>query len=64
MSKKNKLNKTIYSTGVFLEAMNVEINGIKEIRWVATSFEEKNFQDGLSKEVKITAKNFTEIIKE
>lgn len=37
---------TIYSTGVFLKAEEIEINGTKQWRWVATSIEGDCFKEG------------------
>lgn len=37
---------SIFATGVFLQPCEIEINGKKQWRWVATSFEDESFQDG------------------
>ena len=41
----------IFTTGAFLEAIEVEIDGKKQWRWLATSFEDEIFLDGESTEV-------------
>lgn len=42
------MENTIFTTGAFLKAVEVEINGIKQWRWVAEDFTDENFQDGKS----------------
>lgn len=36
----------IFATGVKLEAIEVEINGVRQWRWIATGFEDDTFIDG------------------
>lgn len=36
----------IFTTGAFLQAIKVKINGVKQWRWVVTSFEENSYFDG------------------
>lgn len=36
----------IFSNGVFLKAMKITINGIEQIRWIVTSFEDTSFFNG------------------
>lgn len=35
----------IFTTGAFLEAVEVEINGEKQWRWIVTKFEDESFLD-------------------
>lgn len=39
-------NDSIFATGVFLKPCEIEIDGKKQWRWVATSFEDESFQNG------------------
>lgn len=39
-------NTKIFATGVHLQAIEVEINGIKQWRWVAVGFEDDVYFDG------------------
>lgn len=43
---KKSETKEIFSTGVFLEAVECVINGQKQWRWVATNFEDDSFFNG------------------
>jgi hypothetical protein len=36
----------IFSTGVHLQAVEAEINGIKQWRWVAVGFEDDSYREG------------------
>jgi hypothetical protein len=38
-------NSTVFATGVFLQAIEVEINGKKQWRWVAVGFEDDTYFD-------------------
>ena len=40
------MNTTIFTTVATLQAVEVEINGIKQWRWIVTSFEDDSFQNG------------------
>lgn len=40
------MEATIYTTGATLQAIEVEINGVKQWRWVVTSFEDDSYQNG------------------
>lgn len=44
-------NDKIFATGVQLQALQIEINGIKQWRWVAVGFEEDTFLNGESIDV-------------
>jgi hypothetical protein len=46
MKQTNPQNTIIYSTGVHLQSVEVEINGIKQWRWVAVGFEDDTYKDG------------------
>ena len=39
-------NTQIFATGVHLQAVECTINGIKQWRWVAVSFEDDSFMNG------------------
>jgi len=45
---KIKNQTTIFSTGVFLESIECTIDGQKQWRWIATSFEDETFLNGKS----------------
>lgn len=45
------MNDTIFSTGVYLKAEKVQINGIEQWRWVAVVFEDSNYMNGEEVEV-------------
>lgn len=38
--------KTIFSTGVFLESVECVIDGQKQWRWIAVGFEDDSFMNG------------------
>lgn len=61
---KLKLNDEveIYSTGVFLKAMKVTLNGVEQIRWIAISFEDSSFLDGLEIDVHTYGNTFEGLI--
>jgi hypothetical protein len=40
------LPKAVYTTGAFLEAIEVELNGTKQWRWIVTRFEDDTFCEG------------------
>lgn len=44
MKIKNQM--TIFSTGVFLESVECVVNGEKQWRWIAASFEDESFLNG------------------
>jgi hypothetical protein len=44
-------NDTIYTIGAFLKPVQVEINGIKQWRWIVVGFEDSTFLDGKEIEV-------------
>lgn len=46
---------SIFATGVFLKPCEIEINGKKQWRWVATSFEDDSFHDGQPVDVNVYA---------
>jgi hypothetical protein len=52
----------IFATGVHLQAVQIEINGIKQWRWVAVGFEEDTFFNGECIEVYDYANTFEELI--
>jgi hypothetical protein len=39
-------NSTVFATGVHLQAIEVEINGKKQWRWVAVGFEDDTYFNG------------------
>ena len=39
-------NSKVFATGVHLQAVEVEINGKKQWRWVAVGFEDETYYDG------------------
>lgn len=41
------MGTTIFTNGAFLQAVEVEINGVKQWRWIVTSFEDESFQNGM-----------------
>ncbi len=43
---KNKKDIKIFSTGVYLQAIECTINGNKQWRWLAVSFEDESFMNG------------------
>jgi hypothetical protein len=53
---------TIFATGVHLQGIEVEINGIKQWRWVATSFEEDTYFDGEIIDVLTYANDFKSLL--
>ena len=53
---------TIFATGVHLQAIEVEINGMKQWRWVATSFEEDTYFDGEIIDVFTYANSFDKLL--
>ncbi len=53
---------TVFATGVHLQAIEVEINGIKQWRWVATSFEEDTYFDGEIIDVLTYANDFEKLM--
>lgn len=56
------MEDTIFTTGAFLKAVEVEINGIKQWRWVAEDFTDENFQGGKSIDVYTYADNLKDLI--
>jgi len=46
MSNSTTTPKTIFATGVELQAVECIINGIKQYRWVAINFEDESFYNG------------------
>lgn len=58
------MNGTIFSTGVFLKAIEVEINGIKQWRWIAVGFEDENFSNGESIDVYEYANSYEKLFQE
>lgn len=51
----------VFSTGTFLKAENVQINGVNQWRWVVTSFEDDVFQNGKEINVLEYANSFEEL---
>lgn len=51
MKQTNPQNTIIFSTGVHLQSVEVEINGIKQWRWVAVAFEDDSYQNGESVDI-------------
>ncbi len=43
---KNKKDIKIFSTGVYLQAIECTINGNKQWRWLAVGFEDESFMNG------------------
>ena len=52
----------IFATGVLLKALKVTINGIEQVRWVATSFEDSTFHNGEEIDVYTYADSFEKLI--
>ncbi len=46
MNNSAKAHRTIFSTGVELQAEECIINGITQWRWIATSFEDDSYLNG------------------
>ncbi|MDO9154275.1 MAG: hypothetical protein Q7U47_11360 [Paludibacter sp.] len=55
-------NDKIFATGVHLQAVQIEINGIKQWRWIAVGFEEDSFFNGENIDVYDYANTFEELI--
>lgn len=36
----------IFTTGAFLKAIEIDINGKRQIRWIVTQFEDDSFENG------------------
>ena len=51
MKQTNSPKTIIFSTGVHLQSVEVEINGIKQWRWVAIGFEDDTYKDGEQVEI-------------
>lgn len=54
---------TIFSTGVYLQAVEVEINGRKQWRWIAVGFEDDTFFNGQLVDIYDYADNFDDLFK-
>jgi hypothetical protein len=54
----------IFSTGVHLQAVEVEINGKKQWRWIAVGFEDDTYFDGEIIDVNDYANTFEGLFKE
>lgn len=54
----------IFATGVFLKAVEVEINGSKQWRWLAVGFEDDSYFNGELIDVYDYANSFEELIKD
>lgn len=52
----------IFATGVFLQAIEVEINGMKQWRWIAVGFEDDTYFDGKTIDVYDYANSFDGLI--
>lgn len=48
----------VFATGVFLQAVEVEINGQMQWRWIATRFEDETYCNGESIDFYTYADNF------
>lgn len=55
------ITDSIFATGVFLQPCEVEINGKKQWRWIATCFEDDSFQDGQSVDVNVYASSLDDL---
>jgi hypothetical protein len=54
----------IFATGVHLQAVEVEINGKKQWRWVVVGFEDDTYFDGKIIDVYDYANSFEELFKD
>lgn len=52
----------IFATGVYLQAIEVEINGTKQWRWVAVGFEDDTYFNGKKIEIYDYANSFDELV--
>ncbi len=52
----------IFATGVFLQAIEVEINGKKQWRWVAVDFEDDTYFDGKPIDIYTYADSFEKLV--
>ncbi len=57
-------NSKIFSNGVFLQAFEVEIDGIKQWRWIAVGFEDDSYFDGQIIDIYDYANSFEGLIAE
>ena len=55
-------NDKIFSTGVFLQAVECTINGKKQWRWVSVGFEDDSYYDGEPIDVYDYADTFKDLI--
>lgn len=54
-------NLTVFATGVHLQAIEVEINGQKQWRWIAVGFEEDSYFNGETVDIHPYANAFEEL---
>ena len=56
------MNTTIWADNVELQACEVEINGKKQWRWIATNFEGDTMKDGKSVNVYTSADSLNDLV--
>ncbi|MDX1902574.1 MAG: hypothetical protein SFU27_00325 [Thermonemataceae bacterium] len=54
----------VFATGVYLQAIEVEINGKKQWRWVAVGFEDDTYFDGKTIDIYDYANSFEGLFKD
>lgn len=67
MENQNKFsvqpNDKVFATGVFLQAFEVEINGVKQWRWLAVGFEDDTYFEDKTIDLYDYANSFEGLIK-